>query len=144
MDQTGVRLLAISNEKTYTLKGSRDVVVCGRDDKRAVTAVGSKQAMIQDGWKKCGLGDISNQQLQAEAVLLNCSWELFEDRIAASTSEPVIEPQTEAFNELPMEIDWNAASYESLVSQAIEDLQVNTPFEAFDAQKLREFLEFSG
>ncbi|KAL3681910.1 hypothetical protein R1sor_024866 [Riccia sorocarpa] len=252
MDQTGVRLLAISNERTYTLKGSRDVDVCGRDDKRAVTvcvassavgyllpfqvifqgktdavvprtevatrleflawiaethpwikllfvpagctsvykpadvilqrplkaeftkafaiwcteriqvsisaglrpinihldfsirklrqttlngllsahqAVGSKQAMIQDGWMKCGLGDISNPKLQAEAVLLNCSGELFEDRTAASTSEHVIEPQTEAFNELPMEIVWNATSYESLVSQAVEDLQVSTPFD---------------
>ncbi|KAL3700331.1 hypothetical protein R1sor_018353 [Riccia sorocarpa] len=37
MDQTGIRLLAISNERTYALKGSRDVAVCGRDDKRVVT-----------------------------------------------------------------------------------------------------------
>ncbi|KAL3685961.1 hypothetical protein R1sor_003983 [Riccia sorocarpa] len=37
MDQIGIRLLAISNERTYALKGSRDVAVCGRGDKRAVT-----------------------------------------------------------------------------------------------------------
>lgn len=38
-DQMGVHLLPIGNERTYPTKGSRDVTVAGRDDKRQVTSL---------------------------------------------------------------------------------------------------------
>ncbi|KAL3677747.1 hypothetical protein R1sor_020703 [Riccia sorocarpa] len=38
-DQTGLQLVPVGREKTYTMKGSREVAVTGKDDKRQVTLV---------------------------------------------------------------------------------------------------------